>query len=250
MIPWLTEAIEFPAPEMALRPPNPNGLLAAGGDLSPQRLLAAYQRGIFPWFSPGDPILWWSPAPRMVLYPSELKISRSLDKTLRNTSYEVKLDTAFPEVIKACAAQPREGQNGTWICPEMVEAYTELHRRGFAHSVETWIDGTLQGGLYGIALGRVFFGESMFSLRKDTSKIALAHLCAHLINLDVAIIDCQMETRHLASLGAKPIDGEAFLAEIKSLVATSPGLWSATAITGHFQRTLEQTLSPSWRPAE
>jgi leucyl/phenylalanyl-tRNA--protein transferase len=236
MIPWLPLEPVFPALETALA--EPNGLLAAGGDLSPQRLLAAYRRGIFPWYSTGEPILWWSPDPRMVLFPDGLKISRSLAKTLRNTDYEVRLDSAFGAVVRACAGKPREGQSGTWITREMQAAYRELHRLGYAHSVETWIDGKLAGGLYGIALGRAFFGESMFTDQRDASKIALAHLCAYLKQRGFGIIDCQMETAHLASLGARPIPRRDFAARLAELCARDdgPGPWPAAAIDGHFRR--------------
>ncbi|MFH1870839.1 MAG: leucyl/phenylalanyl-tRNA--protein transferase [Pseudomonadota bacterium] len=236
MIPWLPEAHLFPPVAKALS--EPNGLLAAGGDLSPQRLLAAYRRGIFPWFSAGEPLLWWSPDPRMVLFPDELKISRSLAKTLRNADYEVRLDSAFGDVIRACARKPRAGQSGTWITPEMQQAYRELHRLGYAHSVETWIAGKLVGGLYGIAIGRAFYGESMFADARDASKIALAHLCAYLKQRGFGIIDCQMETRHLASLGARPIPRCDFAARLEVLCphGDAAGRWPAAAIDGHFRQ--------------
>ena len=236
MIPWLPDEPVFPPLARALK--EPNGLLAAGGDLSPTRMLAAYRRGIFPWFAAGDPILWWSPDPRMVLIPAELKISRSLARTLRNADYEVRLDTVFAKVIHACAAAPRDGQAGTWITPEMEAAYIELHRLGHAHSVETWIDEQLVGGLYGIAIGHAFYGESMFARERDASKIALAHLCAHLQRREFGIIDCQMETTHLASLGAKPIPRADFVARIGCLCNedADPGPWPANAINGHFRR--------------
>jgi leucyl/phenylalanyl-tRNA--protein transferase len=236
MIPWLPEETRFPSPEQALT--EPNGLLAAGGDLSPQRLLAAYRRGIFPWYSGDDPILWWSPDPRMVLVPDEFKISRSLAKTLRNASYEVRLDTSFDKVAHACADKPRDGQSGTWITREMQAAYGELHRLGYAHSVETWIGGKLAGGLYGIAIGQAFYGESMFADARDASKIAIAHLCAHLKRRGFGIIDCQMETRHLASLGARPIPRRDFAARLEVLCALGdgPGRWPADAIDGYFRR--------------
>ena len=235
MIPWLPESIAFPPLEAALT--DPNGLLAAGGDLSPERILTAYRHGIFPWYSAGDPILWWSPDPRMVLRPQALKISRSLAKTLRNSDYEVRLDTAFAEVIAACGSAPRDGQNGTWITSEMQAAYRRLHALGYAHSVETWIDGELSGGLYGIAIGRAFYGESMFARKRDASKIALAHLCAFLSALDFGIIDCQMETAHLASLGARPIARRDFAAALATLTIADghPGRWPAAAINGHFR---------------
>jgi len=196
---------------------QPNGLLCVGGDLSPQRLLDAYRRGIFPWYSDGDPILWWSPDPRMVIFPSELRVTRSLDKVLRNRSYEVRFDTAFASVMIGCSA-PRPGQSGTWITDEVLAAYTELHRLGYAHSIETWIDGELAGGLYGVALGRMFYGESMYTRVRDASKIAFVHLVEFLIRRDFALIDCQMHTDHLASLGAREIGRAEFLRRVKELV--------------------------------
>jgi len=202
VIPWLRGNAPFPPVEKALK--SPNGLLCAGGDLSPERIIAAYSRGIFPWFSEGDPILWWSPDPRMVLFPDELRVSRSLRKSVERGAYETRVDTAFREVIAQCAA-PREGQAGTWIVPEMVAAYTVLHDRGFAHSVESWQDGELVGGLYGISLGRVFFGESMFSRAPDASKVALVRLVERLRAQGCDLIDCQQATPHLASLGAREI---------------------------------------------
>ncbi|MDP2134962.1 MAG: leucyl/phenylalanyl-tRNA--protein transferase [Sulfuritalea sp.] len=236
MIPWLPPSPVFPPLESALA--EPNGLLAAGGDLSPQRLLAAYRRGIFPWYTAGEPILWWSPDPRMVLLPERLKISRSLAKTLRNANYEVRLDTAFGDVVGACAGKPRDGQAGTWITEEMQQAYCELHRLGHAHSVETWIDGSLAGGLYGMAIGQAFYGESMFADARDASKIALAHLCAYLKLRGFGIIDCQMETRHLASLGATPIPRRDFAARLDELCpqGDAPQRWPAGAIDAHFRR--------------
>ena len=236
MVPWLSAESAFPPLVTALT--EPNGLLAAGGDLSPQRLLAAYRQGIFPWYSVGEPILWWSPDPRMVLIPDELKISLSLAKTLRNASYEVRLDTAFAYVVRACAKKPRRGQSGTWITDEIQAAYCEMHGRGHAHSVETWIDGSLAGGLYGIAIGHAFYGESMFSDVRDASKIALAHLCAHLKQRGFGIIDCQMETTHLASLGARPIPRRDFADRLAELCPSgeAPGRWPAAAIDGHFRR--------------
>ncbi len=227
MIPWLPRAPLFPPVEQAL--PEPNGLLAAGGDLAPERIIAAYRRGIFPWFNEGDPILWWSPDPRMVLFPGELRVSRSLAKTLRNKGYAVGFDSAFAEVVAACARTPRPGQNGTWITPRMQDAYNRMHRLGFAHSVETRIDGRLAGGLFGIAIGRVFYGESMFSLATDASKIALVHLCRRLERRGFAMIDCQMETRHLGTLGARTIPRREFVAALEAWTASGdpPGPWSA-----------------------
>ena len=207
MIPWLEGAPGFPPLEQALT--QPNGLLAAGGALDPQWLLTAYRQGIFPWYSPGEPILWWSPDPRLVLLPDELHISRSLRKTLRRCPFELRVDSAFSAVIEACAA-PRAPALGTWISAEMRAAYLAMHELGYAHSVECWRDGRLVGGLYGMALGRVFFGESMFSLATDASKVAFAHLVRFLRTRGYAIIDCQMKTAHLMSLGARDITRQQF----------------------------------------
>jgi len=207
VIPWLRGDAPFPPVSKALK--SPNGLLCAGGDLSPERLVDAYAHGIFPWFSEGDPILWWSPDPRMVLFPGELKVSRSLRKNVERGIYETRVDTAFRDVIEACAA-PRDGQGGTWIVPEMIEAYTRLHERGYAHSVESWDDDKLVGGLYGVALGNVFFGESMFSRAPDASKVALVKLVDRLREQRYQVIDCQQATSHLASLGAREIPRRAF----------------------------------------
>lgn len=225
MIPWLGDALVFPAVERALR--EPNGLLCAGGDLSAERLLAAYRQGIFPWFSAGDPILWWSPDPRMVLFPEEFRIARSLRRTLRSRRFEVRLDSAFAEVIRACAETPRAGQPGTWITREMQEAYCRLFERGFAHSVETWEDGRLVGGLYGIAIGRMYYGESMFSRVSDASKLAAAHLARFLAAEGFGMIDCQMHTPHLASLGAREIPRAEFLRQLRELTAADvrPARW-------------------------
>jgi leucyl/phenylalanyl-tRNA--protein transferase len=235
MIPWLPAESVFPPLASALTVPN--GLLAAGGDLSPQRLVSAYAIGVFPWYAPGEPILWWSPDPRMVLFPDEIRITRSLAKTLRRQDYEVRLDTAFDDVVTACASVPRQGQNGTWIAAEMQAAYGHLHRLGFAHSVETWIGGELAGGLYGVAIGRAFYGESMFARRTDASKIALVHLGVQLRRLGFGIIDCQMETAHLASLGARPIPRAQFRALLDRLVVAgaAPGLWPADAVRDAFK---------------
>jgi leucyl/phenylalanyl-tRNA---protein transferase len=192
----------FPPLEQALD--EPEGLLAAGGDLSPQRLLAAYRRGIFPWYSAGQPVLWWSPNPREVLLPQEFKCSRSLAKTLRNRGLEVTFDREFAAVVEACAAR-REHSTGTWITPEMLSAYCRLFDEGHAHSVEVRLQGQLVGGLYGVLLGRVFFGESMFSRERDASKVALAHLAEKSVVAGVQLIDCQLATPHLRSLGSKPM---------------------------------------------
>ncbi|MFZ2525364.1 MAG: leucyl/phenylalanyl-tRNA--protein transferase [Candidatus Ferrigenium altingense] len=224
MIPWLTGNAPFPPVERALR--SPNGLLAAGGDLSAPRLLEAYRHGIFPWFNPGEPALWWSPDPRMVLIPGEFKISRSLAKVLRNAAYEVRCDTAFEQVMRNCAA-PRGEQGGTWINEDMIAAYRALHELGYAHSVETWIDGHLAGGLYGVSIGRMFYGESMFSHASNASKIALAHLAGQLERWQTdhptkGMIDCQMNTSHLASLGAREIPRSEFIARLQELINCEP----------------------------
>jgi len=192
----------FPNVEMAER--EPDGLLAMGGDLSVTRLVNAYRRGIFPWFGVGDPILWWSPDPRTILFPDRLRISRTLRKTLRKGRFGATMDRDFNAVITACA-QPRATDNGTWLVPEMIAAYRRLHRRGFAHSVEVWWDGALAGGLYGVALGRVFFGESMFTRVSDASKVALIHLCGRLSKQGFQLIDCQTVTAHMIRMGAEPI---------------------------------------------
>ena len=219
MIPWLRGNAPFPPVSKALS--SPNGLLCAGGDLSPVRILDAYAHGIFPWFSTGDPILWWSPDPRMVLFPEELKVSHSLRKALARGAYETRYDTAFRRVMEECA-QPRDGQGGTWIVPEMIEAYTTLHERGHAHSVESWLDGELVGGLYGMALGKVFFGESMFARATDASKVALVRLVARLRTEDYRLIDCQQATGHLASLGAREIPREEFVQRLREAVDPEP----------------------------
>ena len=227
VIPLLGPRDPFPPVSKALR--SPNGLLCAGADLSPERLLDAYSKGIFPWFSAGDPILWWSPHPRMVLFPGELKVSRSLRKAVARGAFETRFDTAFAEVMRACA-EPRDGQAGTWIVPEMVAAYTRLHELGFAHSVESWRDGRLAGGLYGILLGRVFFGESMFSRETDASKVALVKLVARLEALGVGLVDCQQATRHLASLGAREIPRREFAQRLAESIQYPPtgSRWPAT----------------------
>jgi leucyl/phenylalanyl-tRNA--protein transferase len=219
VIPWLSDSFPFPAVETALR--EPNGLLAAGGDLMPARLLDAYRHGIFPWFSPGDPILWWSPDPRMVLVPAEFKLSRSLARVIRNSGFEVRMDTSFETAMRACAA-PRAGQSGTWIQEDMIAAYCALHRLGYAHSVETWRDGELVGGLYGISIGRMFYGESMFSREANASKVALAHLARQLERWGFGLIDCQMNTPHLASLGAREIPRAEFVGRLQELVNCAP----------------------------
>jgi leucyl/phenylalanyl-tRNA--protein transferase len=203
----------FPPVTQALT--DPDGLLCAGGDLSPERILAAYRRGIFPWFGAGQPILWWSPDPRMVLFPGELKVSRSLAKSLRNRGYEVTFDTRFDDVIARCADSGTRGAEGTWISPEMHRAYVELHQRGHAHSVEVWLEGRLVGGLYGLKLGRVFFGESMFSTATDASKVALCHLVQTSLDRDALdLIDCQVANPHLFTLGARLVPRAEFISRL------------------------------------
>jgi len=203
----LIDEIVFPPVEYA----EPEGLLAIGGDLSPERLLAAYSAGIFPWYSAGEPILWWSPDPRFVLFPDELRISRSMRQFLKKGNVRVTFDAAFPEVIAACGSRPRPGQDGTWITPEMRTAYNRLHALGFAHSVETWAGESLVGGLYGVSLGRTFFGESMFSVVPNASKAALIVLVYFLRERGFDLIDCQVETGHLGSLGARSIPRQEFI---------------------------------------
>ena len=194
----------------------PDGLLAAGGDLSEERLLYAYRHGIFPWYDEGQPILWWSPDPRCVLRPHEFHIARRLRRTILRSNATLTFNRAFPDVVAACA-EDREGQHGTWITPEMVEAYTELHGNGWAHSIEIWLNGDLIGGLYGLAIGRAFFGESMFSRRSNASKIAMLALCRELLRHDCEIIDCQVESPHLVSLGATMMPRSRFAAVLKDV---------------------------------
>jgi len=215
----------FPPLEQALR--DPDGLLCAGGDLSTERLLEAYRRGIFPWYSEGQPILWWSPDPRAVLFPGELRISHSLAKTLRNRGFETRVDHAFAEVVASCADSDLRPE-GTWISPDMQSAYRHLHELGYAHSVEAWLDGRLAGGLYGIALGRVFFGESMFSLERDASKVALARLVDEAAARGIELIDCQVPTLHLESLGARCIPRDEFTARLSRAIPDTlmPGAWT------------------------
>jgi leucyl/phenylalanyl-tRNA--protein transferase len=216
MIPWLNTDEAFPPLAKALR--EPNGLLAAGADLSPERLLAAYRQGIFPWYSPGQPILWWSPDPRMVLFPSELKVSRSLAKRMRKDDYEIRFDTAFRQVMLQCALTERPGQDGTWITSDIVEGYCRLHALGHAHSVETWMEGKLVGGVYGVAIGRMFYGESMFHHVTDASKLAFVHLVRRLHDQGFGMLDCQMKTTHLASLGAREVSRDEFSQRLSELV--------------------------------
>jgi leucyl/phenylalanyl-tRNA---protein transferase len=215
----------FPPLEQALD--EPDGLLCAGGDLSPARLLEAYRRGIFPWYSEGQPILWWSPDPRAVLFPAEFRVSRSLRKTLRNRGFDTTVDRAFTEVVALCADAGLRPE-GTWISPEMQSAYQALYQSGHAHSVETWLGGRLVGGLYGVALGKVFFGESMFSVTRDASKVALARLVAEAIARGVEIIDCQLTSLHLESLGARCIPRAEFRARLSDAIPRAPtrDLWA------------------------
>lgn len=228
MLAWLERGDPFPPIERALK--NPNGLLAAGADLSIERLLEAYRRGVFPWYSNGQPPLWWSPDPRMVLFCAELKVPRSLAKSIRNKGYEVRIDTAFPEVLKGCA-QPRRNEPGTWLGADMRVAYARLHQEGYAHSFETWRQGELVGGLYGVALGRMFYGESMFSSATDASKVALVELVSFLKTRDYPLIDCQMYTPLLESLGAREIPRREFLRALASLVnyPEPPSKWTKPA---------------------
>lgn len=238
----------FPPLDTALA--EPNGLLAMGGDLSLERLLDAYRRGIFPWFNPGEPILWWSPDPRMVLVPGAVRVTRSLAKRLRNGGFELRVDSAFVEVMRACAEprppagrvsggvppagaapRPPAGAGGTWISPAMIAAYTRLFEAGYAHSIESWREGRLVGGLYGVAIGRMFYGESMFSRESDASKVALVRLCRQLARWEFGLVDCQMETAHLASLGARILPRAAFAAQVAELVNLPhrAGPWSFDA---------------------
>ncbi|ARP87643.1 leucyl/phenylalanyl-tRNA--protein transferase [Bordetella genomosp. 9] len=227
-LPWVDPDTPLPPVECALS--DPDGLLAAGADLSVARLTEAYSRGIFPWYAEGEPVLWWSPDPRMVLACEDFAVSHSLAKRLRQLArqeatphprVEVRVDTAFEQVLRACAA-PRDGRPGTWITDEMRDVYAAWHRAGVAHSVETWVDGRLSAGLYGVSLGAMFYGESMFTRVTDGSKIALAHLVRFLSNHGVPWIDCQQQTRHLASLGARPVPRAQFVARVAELV-TRPG---------------------------
>lgn len=206
----------FPPADHALT--DPDGLIAIGADLSESRLLAAYSNGIFPWFSEGQPILWWSPDPRMVLFPAELKISRSMAKRLKKTDYEVRFNTAFLQVMQACAQAQRPEQDGTWITDNMINAYTALHASGHAWSAETWVNNELVGGLYGVAIGRMFYGESMFHRMTDASKVAFIHLVQKLQHKGFGLIDCQMKTPHLASLGAREIPRHEFLQQVSELI--------------------------------
>ena len=211
---YLDDQLWFPSVDHA----NDEGLLAVGGDLSPERLLLAYKSGIFPWFNEDALILWWSPDPRMVLFPKEIKVSKSMRKVLRNSSFELTKNKAFEQVIDNCAQLERKGQEGTWITPKMKAAYLDLHQKGFAVSYEVWQAKDLVGGLYGIDLGHVFCGESMFSLVSNASKYAFIHLAKELETKDYKLIDCQVYTEHLASLGAKEIDRTVFMSYLKGYI--------------------------------
>ena len=227
-LPWLPPDdpdAPFPSVTTALR--DPDGLLAAGGDLAPDRLLRAYRNGIFPWYSTGEPILWWSPDPRAVLFPEQLRISRRLARTLRQDRFRISYDTCFERVVNACAA-PRADSRGTWITTEMMAAYTHLHALGHAHAIEVWQEQRLVGGLYGIALGRVFFGESMFSSVRDASKVALAYLCARLRRHGFGLLDCQVVSGHLLRMGAEQLPRARFLALLDSLADGESRPWPNT----------------------
>lgn len=224
---WLDpSSLTFPPAEMALT--DPNGLLAVGGDLDPDRLVAAYRQGIFPWYEESQPILWWSPSPRAVLFPEQIHISRSLRRTLKRQQFTVTADQCFREVMLACARTPRHGQSSTWITEAMLAAYCELHRRGVAHSLEVWMQGKLVGGLYGLCIGRVFFGESMFSTATDASKIAFVYLARRLQSWGFPVIDCQVSNPHLFSLGAMEIDRIIFTRLLRENIdKVNANAWSA-----------------------
>jgi leucyl/phenylalanyl-tRNA---protein transferase len=226
----LTEKIVFPCPDLA----EENGLLAIGGDLSPERLIVAYRSGIFPWYSRNDPILWWCISPRLVIFPDEFRVSRRLYRDIKKPLYRLTMDQAFEQVISSCARVRTDRNEPTWISPAMQDAYCRLHRLGYAHSVECWHGGQLAGGLYGIALDRVFFGESMFTIFKNGSKIALAALVEFLKKKNVQLIDCQMTTSHLMGFGAREISGSQFQNYLKKLIKTlSPdGTWNNDPTTG------------------
>lgn len=230
MIPFLGRFDPFPPVEAARA--DMGGLLAVGGDLSPDRLLHAYRSGVFPWGTVEGQPLWYSPDPRMVLFPDQFRLTRSLRKTLRGGRFEVRFDSDFAGVIAACAGTPRPGQDGTWITPDMADAYLRLHELGWAHSVETYAEGEMVGGLYGLAIGRMFYGESMFSRRNDASKVAFAHLVRYLSTHQFGMIDCQMRTEHLASLGGYEIPRHSFLARLQALTAANEcrERWTASGL--------------------
>lgn len=219
----LSRELVFPPPSLSL----PDGLLAVGGDLSVERLLVAYRSGIFPWYSEGDPILWWSPDPRMLLFPAEFHVSRRLERTIKQRVFEIRMDTAFERVIAGCASARGPKRESTWITAGMREAYCRLHREGYAHSIEAWKDGELAGGLYGVSLGACFFGESMFSILPNASKVALAALVYQAVRWRFPFIDCQLHNRHLASLGAREVPRDEFLDRLESALRhdTKRGRW-------------------------
>ena len=244
-LPWVDDDSPLPPSSAAFGAgSDAPGLLAVGPTVTPARLEEAYRRGVFPWYSPGQPPLWWAPDPRMVLPVAEFKVAASLRKTLRRflrtPGCEVRVDSAFRAVMTACAQTPREGQHGTWIVPEMIEAYTAWHRAGRAHSVETWVDGVLVGGLYGVGIGRMFYGESMFAHRTDASKIALSALVGFCRGQGITLIDCQQHTRHLASFGAREWPRAAFEAHVAAATTASgpadwsyhPAQWAALGLDG------------------
>ena len=230
MIFGLTDDIVFPPPQLA----REDGLLAIGGDLSEERLILAYSMGIFPWYAEGDPILWWSPDPRLILELNELHISRRLARIIKQEIFEITCDTVFPEVIRSCSKLRPGKEQGTWIMPEMVEAYCRLHELGYAHSVECWLNKELVGGLYGVSLGKVFFGESMFSKVSNSSKVALVYLVKLLRNWEFNVIDCQLKSDHLVSLGAKEISGWEFRQRLKQFVHVDEflGKWECDVSSG------------------
>jgi leucyl/phenylalanyl-tRNA--protein transferase len=218
---WLLDNdLWFPDPEDAL----PDGLLAVGGDLRPERLLLAYHQGIFPWYSEGDPFLWWSPDPRFVLFPEKLRVSHSMRPLLNKPAFEFRRDSNFKAVMQACASTPRGDENGTWIDEEIIEAYTELHDLGYAHSAEAWENGELVGGLYGVRIGKMFFGESMFSRRSNASKFAFIRLVQELKQEGIKLIDCQMHTEHLERFGAELVTRKQFLELLHTAISGLPGL--------------------------
>lgn len=224
----LSKRLSFPPPHLAIK----EGLLAVGGDLSPERIMLAYRNGIFPWYSPGEPILWWSPDPRLVLYPDELRISRSLRKVIKKKTFHITFDRSFQNVIQACADAKRSYGEGTWITDEMKAAYCELHRQGYAHSVEAWQGDNLVGGLYGLAIGRAFFGESMFSRVSNASKVAFVNLVENLKGMKFSIIDCQVRTTHLIRFGAREIPRKLFLDQVGKAVGRSKPIAEGSTFNG------------------
>ncbi len=226
----LTKKLTFPPPELAEK----DGLLAVGGDLREKRLLLAYSAGIFPWYSEGYPILWWSPDPRLILVPGDLKVTRSLRQSLKKNIFRVTADTAFERVIRSCAETPRKKEKGTWITEAMIEAYIGLHHAGFAHSIESWYGDELAGGLYGISLGKAFFGESMFAKKSNASKIAFVKLVRKLAEWNFQLIDCQVTTQHLMSFGAKEVSREVFMKLLANALAmpSDAGAWGPVSLQG------------------